>query len=203
LNDELSRKALIEALIFSARNGIEPRKIASIVGMKLNQVTLLLDEIESDYATSEHGVMIKSVNGKLRFYTKPELQNYVSQISTRPIVSITDTQMEALAIVAIKGPLTKNDVELIRGRSTQNQLLELSKMGLIGKRKSKLPGRPYLYRITKKFYDLFQLEDLSEIVQGLSLGGGEEVETTGDTVPGGGPVQEEIDTGDTWRQSQD
>jgi segregation and condensation protein B len=197
LNDELSRKALIEALIFSARNGIEPRKIASIVGMKLNQVTLLLDEIESDYATSEHGVMIKSVNGKLRFYTKPELQNYVSQISTRPIVSITDTQMEALAIVAIKGPLTKNDVELIRGRSTQNQLLELSKMGLIGKRKSKLPGRPYLYRITKKFYDLFQLEDLSEIVQGLSLGGGEEVETTGDTVPGGGPVQEEIDTGDT------
>ena len=139
----------------------------------------------------------------MRFYTKPELQNYVSQISTRPIVSITDTQMEALAIVAIKGPLTKNDVELIRGRSTQNQLLELSKMGLIGKRKSKLPGRPYLYRITKKFYDLFQLEDLSEIVQGLSLGGGEEVETTGDTVPADGPVQEEIDTGDTGRQSQD
>ncbi|HNS67175.1 MAG TPA: SMC-Scp complex subunit ScpB, partial [Mesotoga infera] len=181
MSDELSRKAAIEALIFSARNGIEPRKIASIVGMKLNQVTLLLEEIESDYATSEHGVMIKSVNGKLRFYTKPELQNYVSQISTRPIVSITDTQMEALAIVAIKGPLTKNDVELIRGRSTQNQLLELSKMGLIGKRKSKLPGRPYLYKTTKKFYDLFQLEDLSEIVQGLSLGGGEEVETTGDT----------------------
>ena len=58
MNDELSRKAVIEALIFSARNGIEPRKIASIVGMKLNQVTLLLDEIESDYATSEHGVMI-------------------------------------------------------------------------------------------------------------------------------------------------
>ena len=203
MNDELSRKAVIEALIFSARNGIEPRKIASIVGMKLNQVTLLLDEIESDYATSEHGVMIKSINGKLRFYTKPELQNYVSQISTRPIVSITDTQMEALAIVAIKGPLTKNDVELIRGRSTQNQLLELSKMGLIGKRKSKLPGRPYLYKTTKKFYDLFQLEDLSEIVQGLSLGGGEEVETTGDTVPADGPVQEEIDTGDTGRQSQD
>lgn len=203
MSDELSRKAVIEALIFSARNGIEPRKIASIVGMKLNQVTLLLEEIESDYATSEHGVMIKSVNGKLRFYTKPELQNYVSQISTRPIVSITDTQMEALAIVAIKGPLTKNDVELIRGRSTQNQLLELSKMGLIGKRKSKLPGRPYLYKTTKKFYDLFQLEDLSEIVQGLSLGGGEEVETTGDTVPADGPVQEEIDTGDTGRQSQD
>ncbi|HNR79093.1 MAG TPA: SMC-Scp complex subunit ScpB [Mesotoga infera] len=203
MSDELSRKAAIEALIFSARNGIEPRKIASIVGMKLNQVTLLLEEIESDYATSEHGVMIKSVNGKLRFYTKPELQNYVSQISTRPIVSITDTQMEALAIVAIKGPLTKNDVELIRGRSTQNQLLELSKMGLIGKRKSKLPGRPYLYKTTKKFYDLFQLEDLSEIVQGLSLGGGEEVETTGDTVPADGPVQEEIDTGDTGRQSQD
>ncbi len=203
MSDELSRKAAIEALIFSARNGIEPRKIASIVGMKLNQVTLLLEEIESDYATSEHGVMIKSVNGKLRFYTKPELQNYVSQISTRPIVSITDTQMEALAIVAIKGPLTKNDVELIRGRSTQNQLLELSKMGLIGKRKSKLPGRPYLYKTTKKFYDLFQLDDLSEIVQGLSLGGGEEVETTGDTVPADGPVQEEIDTGDTGRQSQD
>jgi len=203
MNDELSRKAVIEALIFSARNGIEPRKIASIVGMKLNQVTLLLDEIESDYATSEHGMMIKSINGKLRFYTKPELQNYVSQISTRPIVSITDTQMEALAIVAIKGPLTKNDVELIRGRSTQNQLLELSKMGLIGKRKSKLPGRPYLYKTTKKFYDLFQLDDLSEIVQGLSLGGGEEVETTGDTVPADGSVQEKIDTGDTGRESQD
>ena len=69
-------------------------------------------------------------------------------------------------------------------------------MGLIGKRNLP-PGRPYLHRITKKFYDLFQPEDLSEIVQGLSLGGGEEIETAGDTVLADGSVQEKIDTGDT------
>ena len=200
---ELSKKAIIEALIFSARSGIEPKKIATIVGLKYNQVMVLLDEMERDYESIDRGVFIKSVNGKLRFYTKAEIQSYVNQITTRPIVSITDTQMETLAIVAIKGPLTKNDVELIRGRSSQNQLLELSRMGLIGKRKSKLPGRPYLYRVSRKFYDLFQLDDLAEVVQGLFLGEGEKVEASGDSITVDGTVQEEVDTGDTGRQNQD
>lgn len=203
MSEGLSKRAVVEALIFAAKSGIDPRKIASVVGLKLNQTMLLIEEIEKTYNDQNHGVTIKAVNGKLRFYTKAEIQTYVSRIYTRPIVSITDTQMEVLAIVALKGPLVRNDVELIRGRSSQGQLLELSKMGLIGKRKSKLPGRPYLYRVSKKFYDLFQLDDLSEIVQGLFLGEGEKrVETSGNDISSDRAVSEKSRRGDSQEESE-
>jgi segregation and condensation protein B len=203
VNEELTKKAIIEALIFSARSGIEPSRIASIIGMKLNQVMLLLEELEGEYQGHDHGVMIKSVNGRLRFYTKASIQSYVSQISVRPLVSITDTQMEVLATVAVKGPLTRNDVELIRGRSSQAQLLELSKMGLVGKRKSKLPGRPYLYKVSSRFYELFQVDDLAEIVQGLAIGGGEDsFEASRDDLTDNGNVEKEVDSSDPGRESE-
>jgi len=198
VSEELTKKAVMEALIFSAKSGIEPSRIASIIGIKLSQVMLLLEELEKEYEGHEHGVMIKSVNGKLRFYTKASIQSYVSQISVRPLVSITDTQMEVLAIVAIKGPLTRNDVELVRGRSSQSQLLELSKMGLVGKRKSKLPGRPYLYKVSSRFYELFQVDDLAEIVEGLAFGEGEEnFETSRDNLTDNGNVEEKINASDS------
>lgn len=175
----ISKKASVEALIYAARTGIDPKKIAKILEMKLNQIMILIEEIEKDYSSSDHGVNLKLVNGKYRFYTKKEAQEYVNQISKRPIVRITDSQMEVLAIIALRGPVTKNSVELIRGRSAQYQIPELYKMGLLGKRKSKLPGRPYLYKVTRKFYDLFQLNDMSEIMEGLELKG--EVEKEDET----------------------
>ncbi|MBN2252777.1 MAG: SMC-Scp complex subunit ScpB [Kosmotogaceae bacterium] len=203
MSEELTKKAVMEALIFSAKSGIEPSRIASIIGIKLSQVMLLLEELEKEYEGHEHGVMIKSVNGKLRFYTKASIQSYVSQISVRPLVSITDTQMEVLAIVAIKGPLTRSDVELVRGRSSQAQLLELSKMGLIGKRKSKLPGRPYLYKVSSRFYELFQVDDLAEIVQGLAFSEGEDdFETSRNNLTDNGNVEKKINAGDSGRESE-
>jgi len=203
VSEELTKKAVMEALIFSAKSGIEPSRVASIIGIKLSQVMLLLEELEKEYEGHEHGVMIKSVNGKLRFYTKASIQSFVSQISVRPLVSITDTQMEVLAVVAVKGPLTRNDVELIRGRSSQSQLLELSKMGLVGKRKSKLPGRPYLYKVTSRFYELFQVDDLAEIVEGLAFGEGEDnFETSRDNLTDNGNVEEKINPSDPRREGE-
>ncbi|HCO69033.1 SMC-Scp complex subunit ScpB [Mesotoga sp.] len=203
MSEELTKKAVMEALIFSAKSGIEPSRVASIIGIKLSQVMLLLEELEKEYEGHEHGVMIKSVNGKLRFYTKASIQSFVSQISVRPLVSITDTQMEVLAVVAVKGPLTRNDVELIRGRSSQSQLLELSKMGLVGKRKSKLPGRPYLYKVSSRFYELFQVDDLAEIVEGLAFGEGEDnFETSRDNLTDNGNVEEKINPSDPRREGE-
>lgn len=203
MSEKLTKKAVMEALIFSAKSGIEPSRVASIIGIKLSQVMLLLEELEKEYEGHEHGVMIKSVNGKLRFYTKASIQSFVSQISVRPLVSITDTQMEVLAVVAVKGPLTRNDVELIRGRSSQSQLLELSKMGLVGKRKSKLPGRPYLYKVSSRFYELFQVDDLAEIVEGLAFGEGEDnFETSRDNLTDNGNVEEKINPSDPRREGE-
>lgn len=203
MSEELTKKAVMEALIFSAKSGIEPSRVASIIGIKLSQVMLLLEELEKEYEGHEHGVMIKSVNGKLRFYTKASIQSFVSQVSVRPLVSITDTQMEVLAVVAVKGPLTRNDVELIRGRSSQSQLLELSKMGLVGKRKSKLPGRPYLYKVSSRFYELFQVDDLAEIVEGLAFGEGEDdFETSRDNLTDNGNVEEKINPSDPRRKGE-
>jgi segregation and condensation protein B len=75
--------------------------------------------------------------------------------------------MEVLAIVAVRGPLTRVDIELMRGKSSQAQLVELLKMSLVRRTKSKLPGNPYMYKVTSKFYDVFQIDDVSEIAEKL------------------------------------
>ncbi len=166
----LTRKAAVEALIFASRNGIEPSKIARILEMKLGQVMILVDELEQEYKnSSDRGVILKNVNGRFRFYTRGELEDYVKQVSQRPVADITDSQMEVLAIVAVRGPATRSDIEFIRGRSCQAQLLELARMGLLRKRRSKQPGRPFMYRVTQRFYDTFQLSDLGEIIEGLEI----------------------------------
>ena len=204
MTEGVSKKASVEALIYAARTGIDPRKIASILEMKISQVMILIEEIDRDYSSSDHGVNLKQINGKYRFYTKKETQEYVNQINHRPIVRITDSQMEVLAIVAIRGPITRGNVELIRGKSSQYQMPELLKMGLVRKTKSKLPGRPYLYRVTRKFYDLFQLNDIAEIMEGLELKGEptQEDETSAISSEEHGDVQEESGRSDKEPQDQ-
>ncbi len=166
-DDNLNKKAAVEALIFASRRGVTPKKIAKILGMRLNQVMVLIDELTEDYKSKDHGVQLMSVEGKLRFYTKKDLQSYVDRLTKRPLVKITDTQMEVLAIVAVRGPLTRVDIELMRGKSSQAQLVELLKMSLVRRTKSKLPGNPYMYKVTSKFYDVFQIDDVSEIAEKL------------------------------------
>ena len=76
-------------------------------------------------------------------------------------------------------------------------------MGLIGKRKSKLPGRPYLYKVSSRFYELFQVDDLAEIVQGLAFGEGEDkFETSRDNLTDNGNVEEKINASDFGRESE-
>ncbi len=167
---QLSKKAAVEALIFASKTGIEARKISRILEMKLGQVMILVDELEQEYLnSSDRGVILKNVNGRFRFYTKAQLEEYVKQVSQRPLADITGSQLEVLAIVSIRGPATRSDIELVRGRACQTQLMELTKMGLLRKRRSKLPGRPFMYRVTQRFYDTFQLSDLGEIIEGLEI----------------------------------
>ncbi|MEA2066353.1 MAG: SMC-Scp complex subunit ScpB [Thermotogota bacterium] len=196
--DNLNKKAAIEALILASKRGVTPKKIAKILGMRLNQVMVLVDELTDDYKSKDHGVQLMSVEGKLRFYTKKDLQSYVDRLTKRPLVKITDTQMEVLAIVAVRGPVTRVDVELMRGKNSQAQLAELLKMSLVRRTKSKLPGNPYMYKVTSKFYDVFQIDDVSEIAEKLfqKKESEDESETSEISSEDDEPVQEESGQGD-------
>jgi segregation and condensation protein B len=76
-------------------------------------------------------------------------------------------------------------------------------MGLISKRKSKLPGRPYLYKVTSRFYELFQVDDLKEIVNGLAFSKEEDdLETSRDNLSDNEHVKEKVDSSDSGRESE-
>ncbi len=169
MEEEIKKKAVLEALIFSSKNGLSLSKLASIMEMKISQVSLLIDELKTEYSLSDHGVCLKVVNGKYIFYTKENVKNYVKKIFQRPVTKITDSQMEVLSIVAVKGPILRSEIELIRGKSAQSQLYELFKMGLVRKNKSKLPGKPYFYKATAKFFQTFQLNDISGFLEEINL----------------------------------
>jgi segregation and condensation protein B len=169
MEPDIRKKAILEALIFSSKNGLSLNKLASIMEMKISQISLLIDELKKEYSSNDHGVCLKMINGKYIFYTKENVENFVKKIFQRPIAKITDSQMEVLSIVAVKGPILRSEIELIRGKSSQSQLYELVKMGLTRKNRSKLPGKPYYYKVTGKFFQTFQLNDMSGFLEEINI----------------------------------
>jgi len=164
----MNNKALVEALIFAASKPVNTRNLASIIGIPKNEVQKLLDELQKEYSKQNHGVMLRKIGESYTFLTKPEYHEYVEKISGRSIGNLTSAQIEVLAYIAFKGPITRKELQSIRGRSADNILKELQNMKLISKRRSRRKGRPYEYTITKKLQEILHVASMEELINEIT-----------------------------------
>jgi len=156
----------IEGLVFAAgHDGVSVKQLAEVLQLDEKQVFSALRELQERYGDESRGMQIIRVADMYLMTTKPELSPYLEKFH-QPSQSSTLSQaaLETLAIIAYRQPITRADIEEIRGVKSEKPLQTLTSRGLIqevGRRDA--IGRPILYGTTKRFLEQFGLNRLEDL----------------------------------------
>ena len=155
-------RGLLEALVFASDSPIKPGELAKLAHAPLKQVRELLGELKQDYAT--RGLHLDEVAGGWVFRTSPQYAPFVRDLTKQKPVRLTRAQVETLAIIAYRQPMTRPEVDDVRGVDTGpvlKLLLERDLVRILGKRDE--PGRPLIYGTTGHFLEFFGLKSLKDL----------------------------------------
>jgi len=163
MNSELS--AIIESLIFSADSALSTDRICELLGeYERNQIKSALAEIAIFHQGRGGGFDLVEVAGGWQFRTLPAFHSYITrQIKTRA-AKFSQSALETLAIVAYRQPVTRAEIEHLRGvdcGGVLKSLLEKHLVRILGKKD--IPGRPLIYGTSKEFLEIFGLKDLKSL----------------------------------------
>ena len=157
-----ARRRGIEAIIFAAPAPMMAIAIAAQLKLEVAEVESLLTELQADYA--ERGVNLTERAGKWSFQTAPDLAPHLTFVKSRPM-KLSRAAMESLAVIAYHQPLTRTEIENIRGVAIHKGTLDiLLETGWIkpGKRRE-IPGRPLTWVTTDAFLEHFGLASVKEL----------------------------------------
>lgn len=157
-------QAILEALLLSSPEPLPLRRIAQVMGLEEEAAHVLCEELEREYADMQRGIQLQAVAGGYQLVTRPDLAPYVRQLHPQKESRLSQAQLETLAVIAYRQPVTRADVEHVRGVKVDHSLYMLVERGLvreIGRREG--PGRPILYGTTKAFLQHFGLRDLAAL----------------------------------------
>ncbi len=163
--DRNGKKAAVEAILFTMGDSVEIRRLAKVLDMEEKETEALLHEMAEDYQKEDRGIALTFLDDAVQLCTKGELYPYLIQIAQTPRkLTLTDTLLETLSIVAYRQPVTRLDIEKIRGVSCDhavNRLLEYDLITEVGRMDA--PGRPLLFGTTEQFLRCFGLHSLEEL----------------------------------------
>jgi segregation and condensation protein B len=152
----------IEAVLFVASEAISIKALAKLTGAEEADVTVALQRIDEEFA--ERGIVLREVAGGYRFASSPAARASVEAYLLPPKNNLSPAALETLAIVAYNEPVTKAQIEEIRGVSADSVIATLTDRRFIvesGRRES--PGRPLLYKTTSDFLEAFGLNSLDDL----------------------------------------
>ena len=168
--DEREVMGIIESILFVSGDPVSVKDIGKILGMDVRKVRKLMEKMVDTFNFERRGLQIIRVNDSYQLATRPEFSEYIEKyIGPRQKQTLSQAALETLSIIAYRQPITRMDIEAIRGVKCEYALNILSEKGLI-KEVGRLdaPGRPILYGTTDKFLKSFgfsSLKDLPEIDQ--------------------------------------
>ena len=165
-------KGIVEALLFASGDvGFSISQMASVLDITELQVTDIMESLKEDYATDTRGIHIVEMAGVFQLATKKEHSDYLKKlIESTNKHGLSQAALETLAIIAYKQPITRVEIEEIRGVKTERPLHTLVSKVLIKEvGRAEGPGRAYLYGTTKEFLDYFGLKSLKELPEITNL----------------------------------
>ena len=181
--------AQIEAVLFLATSPVPERELRDIFDVPGSKLSEALRELE-DHLRSGHGLVLKSLAGGWVLETNPHFAGVLSRFrdtAQKGRVRLSRAAVETMAVIAYNQPVTRGEVEDLRGTRSDGVIARLLSYGLVrlaGRRKGS--GSPLLYRTTPRFLEVFGLDaiadlpSLEELVE-LGMGPVEETEGTGET----------------------
>lgn len=158
----------IEGILFAAGEPVKTAKLAAVLEIETAAVEEAVRILKYEYDTQERGLMIIDIDEGYQICSRPEYYNYIQIIlGEQRRQALSNAAMEALAIIAYKQPVTRGQVEYIRGVNSDSAVNRLVERGLIEEcGHLDAPGRPILYRTTQNFLRCFGLstpKDLPEL----------------------------------------
>ena len=168
-------EAAIEARLFKMGEANSAEANGAVIGHDKATVIRLVNHLMDRYQNEKRGIRIIELDGSFQMCTSPEMYDYVIKLTHQPKKQVlTDVMLETLAIVAYKQPVTKAEIEQIRGVSCSHAINKLLEYGLITEAgRLNAPGRPILLATTEEFLRTFGVQS----VEGLPSVSPEEMET--------------------------
>ena len=155
---------LAEALIFAADGPIKAERMAEALDVPLADIREAIEALEVDYAERPRGFFLQDVAGGYQLRTRPEYAEYLRKLGRSRPFRFSRPALESLAIIAYRQPVTRSEIEYLRGvdsGSVLKTLLEKRLVRILGKKD--VPGKPMIYGTTREFLELFGLPDLSSL----------------------------------------
>ncbi|AIF51536.1 MULTISPECIES: SMC-Scp complex subunit ScpB [unclassified Pelosinus] len=160
----LQYKKHVEALLFVSGDPISTHKMAQILEIPEEHINLLVEQLIQDMAEDSRGLTIVKVAAGYQLCTKPELSSILERLGQVQDNKLSAAAMETLSIIAFKQPITKLEIESIRGVKIDRVLATLNERQMIKEigRKEAI-GRPILYGTTETFLKCFGLNGLQDL----------------------------------------
>lgn len=163
--EEYSQKAVIEALLFVAGEPVSTASLVKATDIPEQDIRRLLDELSSDYKERNSGILVIGIADGFQMVTAPDLALWIKRFKhINQTNKLSQPALETLAIIAYKQPVTKLEVDQLRGVNSDGavkSLLDKHLIKIVGKKET--PGRPFLYGTTKEFMQYFGLQNLSDL----------------------------------------
>ncbi len=163
--DKQRKKAILEAILFTMGESVEVERLASVIEEDNKATRELLIEMKEEYEGKECGVTLIELEDSFQMCTKSEMYEYLIKIAKTPRKYVlTDTLLETLSIIAYKQPITRAEIEKIRGVSCDHAVNRLVEFGLIAEvGRMDAPGRPLLFGTTEEFLRSFGVKSIEEL----------------------------------------
>lgn len=169
-------KKIVEALLFVSADPLSLEKIRTALeegySLSLKEIRQTLSDLSEEYQTRGSAIYIEEMAGGFMLRTRPELQSYIEKlISSRRVQKLSKASMEVLAIIAYQAPVTRAEIDAIRGVDSSGTVSSLVDRGLIesvGKKAA--PGNPTQWGVTKEFLKYFGLKSTEEFIHLVAQG---------------------------------
>lgn len=163
--EEKNYKAIIEAILFTMGESVEIEKIADAIELDKKTTKKLINEMMQEWNDEGRGVAIMELDGAYQMCTRTEMYEYLIRIAKQPKRRVlTDVLLETLSIIAYKQPVTKMEIEKIRGVSSDHAVSKLVEYNLVCELgRLDAPGRPLLFGTTEEFLRSFGVHSVDEL----------------------------------------
>ncbi|MGW8313401.1 MAG: SMC-Scp complex subunit ScpB [Desulfuromonadales bacterium] len=155
---------MVEALIFAADGPLKIERMADALDEPPADILQAIEALQRDYAAQPRGFFLQQVSGGYQLRTRPEYADYLRKLGRSRPFKFSRPALETLAIIAYRQPVTRAEIEYLRGvdsGSVLKTLLEKHLLRILGKKD--VPGKPIIYGTTREFLELFGLPDLSAL----------------------------------------
>lgn len=159
-------EAAISAILFAMGDSVEYEKLSSAIGIPVEETVEIVHKMQEEYESNKNfGLTIVELDGSVQMCSKTDMYEYLIKVAKIPKnMHLSDTALETLSIIAYKQPVTKAEIEKIRGVSCDhpiNRLLEFDLITELGRLQA--PGRPILFGTTEQFLRSFGVKSIDDL----------------------------------------